>query len=188
MSNHSIILLSQGFLKLIPKVRFHVAIFPAKHSLHNKIHMESADWKFYNMSDHSIIWLSQGSLKLIPKVRFHMAIFPVKVCPVLKNQRYFAALVYNGHDLMKSYPCERLLQLMAPPVTLHRIWCKHSNCFSAVADCLRNVFHNWYSWDKVFEVNTADEASLFKLSKEFLHPDNIFIAVADEYVPFGFVI
>ena len=32
------------------------------------------------------------------------------------------------------------------------------------------------------------EASLFKLGREFFHPVNIFIAVADEDVIFGFII
>lgn len=142
------------------------------------------------MSDHTIIiiCLSQGFPKLIPKVRFHMAIFPVKVCPILKNQWYFTALIHNRHHLMKPYPCECLLKLMSPPVTLHRIWCKHSNCFSAVADCFRNVLHDGCSWDKVFEVYTTGEASLFKFSEEFLHPGDIFVAVADEDVIFGFII
>lgn len=183
MSDQSII-----WLPFDLKSRFQPVIFSAMYSLLSKICLESTDWKFCNMSYHSIIWLSQGSLKLIPEVRFHVAILPVKVCPVLKNQWYFTALIHYGYDLMEPYPCECLLQLMTPPVTLDRIWCKYSNCFSAVADCFGNVVHNCCSYDKVFEVNTTDEASLFKLSREFFHPVNIFIAVADEDVIFGFII
>lgn len=139
-------------------------IFPDKQQLHYNICLESTDWKSCNMSDHFIIWLSQGSLKLIPKEQFHRAIFPVKVCPVSKNQRYFTALIHNGHDLIKSFPCECLLQLITTQVTLNRIWCKYNNCFSTVADCFGNVLHSWSSYNKVFEVNTRDEASLSKLS------------------------